>query len=101
MNNVKINNQECTIDELIGGFSVHQKPSSNVDFFGDNGTDVFIQFKNGGSYIYKNVSSEHIKQMYDAESIGRFISVLSKNYTYVPVKKVLVKVVMPAEQAAK
>lgn len=94
MRKVKINNQECQVDDLLEGYTIQRKPSSNIDYFGDNGTDVFIQFKNGSSYIYKNVRSSHIEEMQQVESLGRFVSVLSKNYNYVPVKKALVTLVV-------
>lgn len=99
MRKLKINNQDCTVDAMLDGFTIDQKPSSNVGYFGDNGNDIFIQFKNGGSYLYKSVLKEHIEQMYQAESIGTFISILSKAYTYAPIKQRLVNIaVEPAAQ---
>lgn len=96
MRKIKINNQECKVDEILEGFSIYQKPSSNVQYFGDNGIDVFVQFKSG-SYIYKGVLKEHIEQMHQAESIGKFISQLGKVYHYVPVQYPLV---VPVSQLA-
>lgn len=90
MRKIILDKKEFSYDELLDSFNINAPASSIVEFFGDNGKDVFIQFKRGASYIYKNVSDAHIKEMYAAPSIGRFISVLSKNYTYVPVKRALV-----------
>jgi hypothetical protein len=89
--------QNYSIDSLLDSFAVKPVMSSVVEFIGDNGNDIFIQFKSGKSYLYKNISAVHIKEMYATESIGRFISVLSKSYTYVPIEKSLVK---PAEPIA-
>lgn len=93
-----INNNQYQVDELLEGFTINQKPSSNVMFFGDNGTDVFVQFKSG-CYIYKGVLKEHIEQMHQADSIGRFVSFLGKIYQYEPVQYPLVTPIHePAKQ---
>ena len=91
---LKINDQEHTVDGMLDGFNIHQKPSSNVEYFGDNGNEIFIQFKNGSCYIYKGILKEHIQQMYEADSIGKFISALSKLYPYITIKQRLVNTVI-------
>jgi hypothetical protein len=83
MEQYKIIVTEHEIDEQLQGFNLMQKPSSNVDYYGTNGTDtVFIQFKNGVSYLYSNVSKEHITEMLNAESIGKFVVQVLKKYPY-------------------
>jgi hypothetical protein len=78
-----INLAEYIIDDSLQGFEICQKPSSNVDFYGTNGKDIFIQFKNGGTYIYENVPKEIIDEMHKAESIGSFVSkYLTKKFEF-------------------
>lgn len=70
-----INGQQVVLAEQIKDFIVKQQPSSNVDFFGYGPTgDVFVQFKNGLGYIYKDVSNDTIIEMCNAPSIGKFVS---------------------------
>lgn len=88
-----INNQPCTVDALLEGYTIEQKPSSNVEYFGDNGQNVFVQFKSGGSYLYLNVIAEDIEAMKQAESIGKFIPTIAKKYQYTKVDHRLVEVV--------
>jgi hypothetical protein len=64
---------EHIIDEKLQGYELMQKPSSQIDYYGTNGKDVFLQFKNGTSYIYENVPTETIADMKSAESIGSFV----------------------------
>lgn len=99
MRKITINKQQCTVDEILNGYIIAQKPSSNVEFHGFDGKNIFIQFKNGASYLYLNVEEKDIEEMKKAESIGRFISVLSKKYTYTKVDHRLVEVTQ--EEVAK
>jgi hypothetical protein len=86
-----INVAEHQVDSLLDGYEIAQKPSSNIDYYGSNGKDtIFIQFKNGVSYLYLNVDKASIDQMQAAESIGKFIGTLSKKYTYTKVDRKLV-----------
>jgi hypothetical protein len=78
MKKLTINNQPVTVVELLKDFEIITKDSSNVDYYGTDGTNVFIQFKNGSSYLYSNVTPADIEAMKQAESIGRFIPVLKK-----------------------
>jgi hypothetical protein len=73
---------EYNIDPTLVGYDIKRKPSTNVDYYGTNGKEVFIQFKNGVSYIYENVPKEFIEEMYKAESIGSFVSkYLARKFT--------------------
>lgn len=75
MNRQIINGQQVELADVIKDFIVKQKPSSNVEYFGFNTeSDVFVQFKNGSSYIYKKVSNEIIGKMITTESIGSFVA---------------------------
>lgn len=98
MRKIVVNNQPCTVDEILKDYEILSKESSNVDYYGTDGKNVFIQFKNGSSYLYLNVTPVDIEDMKMAESIGRFISVLSKSYQYTKVENRLV-VVVPEEVA--
>lgn len=75
MNRQEINGQQVELADQIKDFIVKQQPSSNVEFFGYGPTgDVFVQFKNGLSYIYKDVDNDTIIEMCNTESIGKFVS---------------------------
>lgn len=78
MKKILVNNQPCTIDDIIKDYEILCKESSNVDFYGTDGKNVFIQFKNGSSYLYTNVEPADIETMKATESIGKFIPVLRK-----------------------
>jgi hypothetical protein len=93
MEQYKIIVEEHVVDEKLKGFDIMQKPSSNVDYYGTNGVDtIFIQFKNGGSYFYPNVTKELIEEMLKSESIGKFMASLAKGgYGYTKFVDTLVK----------
>jgi hypothetical protein len=93
MRKIKLQNQEYQVDDLLAEYKIEWKLSSNVEFFGDDGNNIFVQFKNGKSYIYQNVIKEHIEQMHAAESIGKFVGAVAKLYNYVPIDYALVKLV--------
>ena len=63
------------IDDLLKGFEIGKKPSGNVDYYGINATtsQLFVQFKKGGSYIYDNVDALILSGMVLAESLGKYI----------------------------
>lgn len=98
MRKVTVNNQQVNVDEILNDYEILSKESSNVDYYGTDGKNVFIQFKNGASYLYLNVTPVDIDDMKKAESIGKFIGVLSKAYQYTKVENRLV-VVVPEEVA--
>jgi hypothetical protein len=82
---------EHIVDDRLQGFDIMQMPSSNVDYYGTNGADtIFIQFKNGTSYLYHNVDKADIEEMQKVESIGKFIGTNLKKYTYTKVSMKLV-----------
>lgn len=69
-----INGQPVQVADAIKDFVICQKESSNVAFFGHGPfSDIFVQFKNGAAYIYKNTDAQLVKDMLAAESIGKFI----------------------------
>lgn len=74
---------EHIVNEKLQGFELMQKPSSNIDYYGTNGKDIFVQFQNGNSYIYENVPKETIEEMKSAESIGSFVfKHLAKKFSF-------------------
>lgn len=80
-----LNGIDYQVDERLNDFAVFQKPSSNVEFFGgcEKEGKVFVQFRNGSTYVYENVSADVIDVMNDAPSIGQFVSAtFSKNYSF-------------------
>lgn len=73
MKKVIINGTSYLVDEMYESFEFHQKPSSNVAFFGFNKQNwFFIQFQNGGAYMYDNVPREIIDGALTADSIGKY-----------------------------
>lgn len=93
MEQLIINVSEYHVDDRLQGFDIRQKESSNVDYYGSNGNDkIFIQFKNGVSYIYNDVKKQDIDEMNEAESIGKFMASLArKKYAFTKVTMELVK----------
>ncbi|WP_293925422.1 KTSC domain-containing protein [Sphingobacterium sp. UBA6320] len=76
------------VDARYEDYAVFKLPSSNVDFCGhkqDEGKETcefFVQFMNGGTYIYKDVDPEVVKKASQAESIGKYIRAeISGKYT--------------------
>lgn len=39
-------------DTFLDSYELHKKPSSNIDFFGFDGTTLFVQFKNCTCWLY-------------------------------------------------
>jgi len=88
------------VDERFEDYAVFKLPSSNVDFCGhkpqfDDNTkeekpdqDFFVQFKNGGTYLYRDIPTETIKRASIAESIGKFVRAeISGKYPSVKLEK--------------
>lgn len=76
METITLNNQSYLVDHQLADFTIFQKISSNVDFFGTDQANnkLFVQFKGGfGAYIYSGVPTELLNEAENAESIGKFI----------------------------
>ncbi|MXV16859.1 KTSC domain-containing protein [Hufsiella ginkgonis] len=71
-----INDREVIIDARVTDFKIGQKPSSNVDYFGTKmgAKQLFVQFKNGSSYIYSDVDEHKLISIHAADSVGKFFS---------------------------
>jgi hypothetical protein len=75
MQKITIDGELVTVDDKLTGFTIHSKPSTNVEYFGSsNKSEVFVQFKSGSSFIYTGVSPDLITKMERASSIGAFIA---------------------------
>ena len=97
---VNVNGQPVELAEAVYDFVVLQKPSSNVEYFGYGPTgDIFLQFKNGSAYIYKNTSEELVKEMLAAESIGKFVAKLKPLVSVKQPGKLVTPVIAEGEQA--
>lgn len=97
MKKIVVNNQPVTVDDIIKDYEILTKESNNVDFYGTDGANVFVQFKNGSTYLYTNVVAEDIEAMKAAESIGRFIPVLKKYPATKYENRLVVVVTEPAQ----
>jgi hypothetical protein len=69
-----INGEVAYVGEALTGFSLHTKPSTNVEFFGSMPGKVFVQFKTGHTYVYSQVPDDIRAGMERADSIGAFIA---------------------------
>jgi hypothetical protein len=77
MKTIILNEQSFLVDQQLADFTIYQKPSSNVEFFGvdEVNNKLFVQFKGGsGSYIYADVPDQLLKDMPFVESIGRVVA---------------------------
>jgi len=76
MKQITILNRKYLINDHLEDFNVNQPTSNSISFFGSNPKtgSVFIQFRNGGTYIYSGITAEIRKQLLNAQSIGSFVS---------------------------
>lgn len=76
MKKITLNEVNYLVNPRLEGFTIKQLPSSNVAFHGLNSStnELFIQFKNGSSYIYKDIDSQTAINLINCESIGKFVS---------------------------
>lgn len=76
MNTTTFNNHQYKVHDRLAQFNVNSIPSTSISFFGSNPNtgSLFVQFKNGGTYIFSNITNEIRKEMFAAKSIGSFIS---------------------------
>src|ERR1041384_4822225 len=88
MQKIMIDGVQVMVDDKLNGFTIHSKPSTNVEYFGSsNKSEVFVQFKSGMSYVYSVIPQELITQMERATSIGAFIAeVIAKPNIYPSIK---------------
>lgn len=70
-----IGNNKVNVPEELAGYELHQKQSSQVEFFGIHklNKSLYVQFKNGGGYVYPNCSEELLTKAVNADSIGSFV----------------------------
>ncbi len=96
MKTQNINSQNYLVDQQLTDFTIFQKVSSNVDFFGTDHLNkkLFVQFKGGtGAHIYSEVPVKILTWAENAESIGKFIS--SEVVGIFPSAKTEVRLVKP------
>jgi hypothetical protein len=76
MKTITVKNQEFKVSDVLKGFTIESKPSSNVAFYGMNSEtkELFVQFKNGSSYIYRGITNDAAIGLINAESVGKYIS---------------------------
>lgn len=73
MQTLTFNEIQHEASDLLDGFEIFKKPSSNVAFYGLKGSTLFVQFMAGSCYVYE-LSSELAAQVNTAESIGKFVA---------------------------
>jgi hypothetical protein len=64
------------IDDVLQGFDIIEKPSSNVAFVATCmiTLQMYVQFKNGFGYMYSEVDLDTLSAVSAVDSIGKFIS---------------------------
>lgn len=72
---VKIAGILLFVSQGLESFEIMKKDSSQVDYIGTNEEKkiLFVQFKNGASYIYENVDHVTLQNARRAISIGSFL----------------------------
>jgi hypothetical protein len=53
---------------------LHEVESSNVDYVGHDGKDLYIVFKNMGVYKYNDVPDDKFDNLLNSESIGKYLN---------------------------
>ncbi|WP_433863204.1 KTSC domain-containing protein [Sphingobacterium thalpophilum] len=67
------------VDERYEDYAVFKLPSSNVNFCGhkqEEGKDThlfFVQYMNGGTYLYRDIPADVVQNASLAESIGKYV----------------------------
>ncbi|GGG97617.1 KTSC domain-containing protein [Pedobacter zeae] len=76
MKTVTLNEKQYCVSILLDGFTIESKPSSNVSFYGVNKDtkELFVQFKSGSCYFYKEITNDAAIGLINAESVGSYIS---------------------------
>lgn len=76
MKTIVIKDRKYEVNTTLEDFNVNQPTSNSISFFGSNPKtgSLFIQFRNGGTYIYSGITTEIRKQLLNAQSIGSFVA---------------------------
>lgn len=71
-----LNQVNLSIDDRVADFQILSRKSSNVEYFGiqPEHKKLFVQFKNGKSYLYTDVDPSVLQEATEAESIGKFLN---------------------------
>lgn len=76
MNKVILPSGTYAVDDVLQGFDIIEKPSSNVAFVATCmiTNRMYVQFKNGSGYMYSEVDLDTLSAVSAVDSIGKFIS---------------------------
>lgn len=76
MKTIALQSGTYAVDDILQGFDIIERPSSNVAFVGTImiTNQMYVQFKNGSGYMYSEVDLDTLSFVPVAESIGKFIS---------------------------
>jgi hypothetical protein len=76
MNKVILPSGTYAVDDVLQGFDIIEKPSSNVAFVATCmiTNQMYVQFKNGSGYMYSEVDLDTLSAVSAVDSIGKFIS---------------------------
>lgn len=77
----EILNRNYEVNDILDGFNVNIANSTSIAFFGSNLNtgSMFIQFNNGNTYIYQDITPEVRKGFWNASSVGSYYSKSIKN----------------------
>lgn len=76
MKTINLQGVNYSVNPRLESFNINSIPSKGINFFGSNPQtgSLFIQFKNGGTYIYSGVPQEVKSGLFNADSIGRYVT---------------------------
>lgn len=76
MKTIRLLNRTYNVIDRLDEFNINMPTSNGVSFFGSNPNSgsVFVQFKNGGTYIFMGVTPEVRKGLINADSVGLFVA---------------------------
>lgn len=75
MRTITLLNRPYSIHDKLSQFNVNVG-TNPINFFGSNpnSSEMFFQFENGSTYIYKGITPEVRKQMWASTSLGSFVA---------------------------
>lgn len=67
-----LNGKELLVSPILQGYTIYDRQSSMISYIAVNEANLFIQFNNRTSFLYRDVPVDLIKSAVTAVSIGKW-----------------------------